>query len=436
MQSSLWIVPPRRTRGAPIVEPTVPILRHHPSGQLRDAPAPAAPAQAPAPPDREAASLRAIWRRTWEAPDPALIHAGAVGELLVDKIRAVLALFILYLPLSYSLVRPQDVTSRVAIALVGVALVQTLVVYRVLWAHRRRQWLSLASSLLDVTLVSAALVTPLLLDGGGTEPGARTAFLIYFLALFATSLRYDSRVCAVTGAAAVLQYAAIAAYAATLGGLQRSSGAAGWMAAAEETGRLTLLAGATVLAAAIVVRSRELRRLSTRDPLTGVLTRGFFHERLTAEAARLEHAGEPTACVMLDIDHFKRFNDTHGHLVGDEALRLLGAILRASFRASDIVARYGGEEFAAVVPGLGPAMAVDRMEAIRRAVAATPVPLAEGGSAALTVSIGVACFPFEEGSILDALRLADGRLYEAKAAGRGRVIGPPVTRPRGVPAAS
>jgi len=140
--------------------------------------------------------------------------------------------------------------------------------------------------------------------------------------------------------------------------------------------------------------------------------------------------------VMLDIDHFKRFNDTHGHLIGDEALRLLGAILRASFRASDIVARYGGEEFAAVVPGLAPAMAVDRMEAIRREVAAARVPLADRGSAALTVSIGVACFPSEEGSILDALRLADRRLYEAKAAGRGRVIGPPVPRPRGVPAAS
>jgi diguanylate cyclase (GGDEF)-like protein len=426
----------RHPPGRPLAEAIVPNLRRHPSTPHRDAPPRLPAASSSEPPDPEAASLRAIWRRTWEAPDPALSHAGAAGELLVAKVRALLAVFILYLPLSYSLARPHDVTSRVAIALVGAALLQTLIVYRVLRGQRRRQWLSFGSSLLDVTLVSAALVTPLLLDGGGTEPGARSAFLIYFLAVFATSLRYDSRVCAVTGAAAVLQYAAIAGYAATLGGLERSSGATGWMAAVEETGRLTLLAAATVLAAAIVVRSRELRRLSTRDPLTGVLTRGFFHERLAAEAVRLEHARESTACVMLDIDHFKRFNDTHGHLIGDEALRLLGAILRASFRASDIVARYGGEEFAAVVPGLAPAMAVDRMEAIRREVAATPVPLAEGGSAALTVSVGVACFPSEEGSILDTLRLADRRLYEAKAAGRGRVIGPPVPRPQGVPAAS
>ncbi len=411
----------------------MPKLRRHPSGPEPD-PARLA-ATAPEPPDVDSASLAEIGRRVWEAPDPALSHAGAAGELLVARIRALLAVFILYIPLSYSLVRPQDVTNRVAIALVGAALLQTLIVYRVLRRHGHRQWLSFASSLLDVTLVSAALVTPMLLDGRGAEPGTRSAFLIYFLAIFATSLRYDSRVCAVTGVAAVAQYAAIAAYAATLGGLERASGAVGWMTAVEETGRLTLLAAATVLAGAIVVRSRSLRRLSTRDPLTGVLTRGFFHERLAAEAVRLEHAREPTACVMLDLDHFKRFNDSHGHLAGDEALRLLGAILRASFRASDIVARYGGEEFAAVVPGLAPAMAVDRMEAIRRAVAGTRVPLAEGGSAALTVSVGVACFPSEAESILDALRLADRRLYQAKAAGRGRVAGPPIPRPRGVPVA-
>jgi diguanylate cyclase (GGDEF)-like protein len=399
-------------------------------------------AAGPAPADTfagDSGSLSAVWRSVWEAPDPALSHAGAAGELLVAKIRAVLAVFILYIPLSYLVVQPARLTVRVALALVGLALLQTLVVYRILRRNRHRQWLGFASSLLDVTLISAALISPLLLEPGVASvrlaPGSQSAFLIYLLAIFATSLRYDARICVVTGAAAVLQYGAIAAYAAGLVGVERVSGAAGWMAVVEETGRLILLAAAAMLAAAIVVRSRALRRLSTRDPLTGVLTRGFFHERLETEAARLERSREPTACAMLDLDHFKRFNDSHGHQVGDEALRVMGGILRASFRTSDIVARYGGEEFAVVVPGLGPRPAMARMEAVRRAVARSAVPVADGATVELTVSIGVACFPEEAESIDNALRLADRRLYEAKASGRGRVVGPQAPRPRGVPAA-
>lgn len=388
-----------------------------------------APASGPVPSRRlraaatgERGSLLAVWRQVWEAPDPALAHAGESGELLVAKIRAVLGLFILYIPFSRIVVEPQRLRAQIGLALVGVALVGTLVVYRVLRRHRHRQWLGFASSLLDVTLVSAALASPLVLGTGYEAPAGRAVFLIYFLAIFATSLRYDSRVCVLTGAMAVGQYAVIALLAAPrTGGAADAAPQVGWVL--EESGRLILLAAASVLAAAIVVRSRELRHLSTRDPLTGVLSRGFFEERLAEEAARIEHDRETTACVMLDLDHFKRFNDSHGHAAGDEALRIVGGILRHSFRASDIVARYGGEEFIVVVPGLDPALVHERVERIRRQVAAAPVALGDGVVARFTVSIGYGCYPADGESLAAVLEVADGRLYAAKTAGRDRVVG-------------
>jgi diguanylate cyclase (GGDEF)-like protein len=355
-----------------------------------------------------------------ETPDPQLVHAGAHGELLVAKVRALLVLFVLYIPLVHLALQPRALGPRLGLLLAGVALVQTLLVYRVLRRHRHRYlfWLSCASSVLDVTLVSAALATPLV---AGRSGGAAmtAAFGIYPLAIFATALRYDARICVVAGLAAVAEYTALAAAAAAGPGLAAAAIAAGWI---DASARVILLVAATVLAAALVVRGRELRHLSTRDPLTGVLNRGFFDERVAEESGRLERGGEPVLCAMLDIDHFKRFNDDHGHPAGDAALRAIGRILGTSFRATDIVARYGGEEFAVVVPGLDPALAAERMEEIRRLVGAIPADL-PGGLLSVTVSIGFATFPAHGATIAEVLAAADRRLYEAKRAGRNRVVG-------------
>jgi diguanylate cyclase (GGDEF)-like protein len=377
-------------------------------------------------------SLGALWGRVWEAPDPQLADAGAAGELLVAKIRAVLLLLILYYPLAHLVVWPHDRAAQIGLGLIGVALAQTLAVYGALRRrpHRYVFRLSCTSSLLDVSLVSVALASPLAFGLGGlaerTAGGERAVFAIYLLAIFATSLRYDARICVVTGAAAFVEYGAIALVAGVLA-RRGSAAAAGWVDWIDDCGRMLLLAAATLLSTALVVRGRELRRMTTRDPLTGVLNRGFFEERLSDEAARLEHARHPVACAMIDIDHFKRFNDAFGHEAGDEALRRIGGILGAAFRATDIVARYGGEEFAVVIPGLAPELARARMERIRKEVSA---PAAAGGDGAhparrsLTLSIGLAFFPAEAPTLRDALRAADRRLYEAKDAGRDRIAGP------------
>ncbi|MEM7052289.1 MAG: GGDEF domain-containing protein [Acidobacteriota bacterium] len=361
----------------------------------------------------------------WVKPDPAFRHAGASGELLVAQVRAVLGLFVLIIPAMGLVLDPQRPSVQAGFLLVGVLFVQTLIVYRVLRRYGQLPWLGFASSLLDVTLVSAALLASALFGQGPAGPGREVVFLIYFLAIFATTLRFDVRVCVVTGFAAALQYVVVEHW---VQGLVPEAPTAlnAWV---DEAARVVLLLAATLLAATLVVRGRELRSLSSRDLLTGVMSRRYFDERLEEDAARIEHRRESALCAMIDIDHFKSFNDTYGHSAGDEALRVIGSVLRASFRSSDVVARYGGEEFSVIVVGLAPARAIERMEAIRRTVAESPVPLWGGRSAPMTVSVGAACFPREGSSLRQVLALADERLYEAKGSGRNQVVGPPPEAP-------
>jgi diguanylate cyclase (GGDEF)-like protein len=132
---------------------------------------------------------------------------------------------------------------------------------------------------------------------------------------------------------------------------------------------------------------------------------------------------------MIDVDHFKQFNDTHGHGAGDRALRQVAQTLELAVRRTDLVARYGGEEFVVVLPDSTAEQAVAKMNAIREAIEAEPLMLAwkDGRSAParLTVSIGVANWSDERGqTAAEFVAEADARLYEAKKGGRNRVVGP------------
>jgi diguanylate cyclase (GGDEF)-like protein len=254
-------------------------------------------------------------------------------------------------------------------------------------------------------------------------------FPVYFLAIYATSLRYDARICLVTGALALLQYAAIVVWAVLRWDLPSAAldasayGAFRW---SDQGWRLGQIAGAAILSATLVVRSRELRLLSTRDRFTGLLNRAVFNEQLEREASFSRREGGRFAVAMIDIDHFKRFNDTYGHAGGDEALRLVAATLRNTCRESDVVARYGGEEFALILPAVRSGRAEDLLERFRRVVAATPIHLSgRARPVSVTISIGVASFPEDGLTAAQVLACADRRLYEAKEGGRDRVVGPP-----------
>lgn len=158
----------------------------------------------------------------------------------------------------------------------------------------------------------------------------------------------------------------------------------------------------------------EVERVATSDALTGLANRRLFDETLDREVARARRTGQPLALAVVDIDHFKRVNDEHGHQVGDEVLREVAAALREATRTEDLVARYGGEEFVVIATNATVDDAVvlaERLRGATRAVSTVPV----------TISVGVAGLP-AEGDGAAMVADADAALYRAKAAGRDRVV--------------
>lgn len=172
---------------------------------------------------------------------------------------------------------------------------------------------------------------------------------------------------------------------------------------------------------ALRASNEQLRELSSVDPLTKLFNRRYFMQALEAEYARSVRYATPLSFLMLDIDHFKRLNDTYGHQAGDEVLRGLADLLRVRVRGSDVAGRYGGEEFCVLLPHTGLQGAAELAERIRAAVEGTPIE-ARGERLGITVSVGAAACPGPRVATADDLiRLADEALYEAKAAGRNRV---------------
>ncbi|MGW6128408.1 diguanylate cyclase [Cellulomonas sp. NPDC055163] len=176
-------------------------------------------------------------------------------------------------------------------------------------------------------------------------------------------------------------------------------------------------AGLALSRAAVV---HELRRAARTDGLTGVLNRRAFDDTLRRELSRSERSGAPLAVVLVDLDHFKRVNDEHGHAEGDRTLRAAARALQSAARTSDLVARYGGEEFAVILPDTTAAQAMEAAERYRAAVARADTAVR------VTCSLGVAGIDGAT-SVEQVLARADGALYEAKAQGRDRCVLAPAT---------
>ncbi len=170
--------------------------------------------------------------------------------------------------------------------------------------------------------------------------------------------------------------------------------------------------------------NRELAALARRDALTGVANRLQFDETLESEWRRARRSRQPLALVIVDVDHFKAYNDACGHPAGDACLAAVAETLRKSaHRAGDLVARYGGEEFAVILPGLEASRALERAEAMRRAVELCGLPHPTSPTAAVvTVSCGVAArLPQRQETARALVQEVDEALYRAKGAGRNRV---------------
>ncbi|MFZ5449787.1 MAG: diguanylate cyclase [Thermodesulfobacteriota bacterium] len=170
------------------------------------------------------------------------------------------------------------------------------------------------------------------------------------------------------------------------------------------------------------IRLREtLRYQVIHDPLTELFNRRYLEETLGREIHRVKRKGAPLSLCMLDLDHFKRFNDTFGHEAGDNLLRALGHFLQVHIRQEDVACRYGGEEFVLILPETPRNVVLNRAEEIRRSIERLQIFQRGQVLDCTTVSLGIAIFPDHGATGEDLLRAADNALYRAKAAGRNRV---------------
>ena len=204
--------------------------------------------------------------------------------------------------------------------------------------------------------------------------------------------------------------------------LQLPSNVLDGSAALESKLQLAAALGEAISLALSNLKLRDtLRQQSIRDPLTGLYNRRFLEEYLVHERVRATRKNRPLSVIMLDIDHFKRFNDTFGHDAGDAILRRMGLLLQGHVRGSDIACRIGGEEFALLLPEVSLPIAYQRAESILDNVRRLQVKHRGQVLGAITVSLGVASFP-KHGETPEALiRAADRALYQAKEGGRNKL---------------
>ncbi len=188
--------------------------------------------------------------------------------------------------------------------------------------------------------------------------------------------------------------------------------------------KVRLFSGKRILdfQAQLIAAREELRLLAIRDPLTGLFNRRYMEESLERELHRAARNNLPLGAVMIDLDYFKRFNDTWGHEAGDAVLREVGGLLKNSSRGEDIACRYGGEEFTLILTSVASEATRLRAERLRQEASGLDVRHDGRSLGGITISAGVAAFPEHGFTAAEILRAADEALYQAKARGRDRVV--------------
>jgi two-component system, cell cycle response regulator len=375
---------------------------------------------------RDATPQRSLWEQVFRTPDPALLDAGAGGELAIARVRLLLTAALLLIPLQSFVAGSRD-DSLVGLLSAALAVGSAALMWSVVRRGHYRSWMGAVSSLLDVSLVTLGLVVFLLVGNPAGAVSSRVQFEVYFLAIAATGLRYDRRICFAAGFVAVVQYLGVLLWAEwrhDLAGPAIANSAEGAFSWTTQFSRVVLLAVSTVLAAEAVRRAQRLRLTATRDRLTGLYNRAYVEGRAAEELARSSRYGRSFTVAMIDVDFFKKFNDTFGHAAGDHVLRTVAQRLGLAVRGTDLVGRWGGEEFVVLFPETTAGEAATRLDRFREALAEQEAEFAGRHLGRITVSAGIASWPSDGTEVAELIARADERLYAAKDAGRNRVVAP------------
>jgi len=235
--------------------------------------------------------------------------------------------------------------------------------------------------------------------------------------------------CAHVGSATVEQYCCIPvlAHGETIGLLHlefhdhHPAGDADRVTVAEQRRLGMVCAEQISLAIANVKLRDQLRDQSIRDPLTGLFNRRYMLETCRREFSRAAREKQPVTMLSIDVDHFKKLNDNHGHDAGDTVLKEVGNCLESFFRNEDVACRFGGEEFVVVLPGAALGDGAKRAEELRAKIEAITVRYLDQNLPRITISVGAAAFPEAGDNPQSVLKAADDALYRAKEGGRNRV---------------
>lgn len=367
---------------------------------------------------------RRLWRWLTQPPDEMLADAARDGEALVARLRIFITLLLTLSPIAALLIDvpspPVWIGLGMALGAVAVALLLASVLQRTPYSAQ----ISVVSAVIDVSLVSIGLAIFLVVRRPIIAANSRVIFECYFLAIGASALRYDPRATVLAGFAAIAEFLGISYLASRVqdtGISAQDIGSYGSYSWASQVSRVIVLLGMTFVSLEVVRRAQRLRQLSINDRLTGLFNRAYGEEYLANEVLRTARTRSSLVVGMIDVDHFKEFNDTYGHAAGDATLRRVAQSLRSNLRRSDVIARFGGDEFLVVLPATDLGRGIEKFEEIRVDVGLHEVRLPRGVTSKLTLSIGVAAWGADGMSVDALLDVADARLYAAKRGGRNRV---------------
>jgi diguanylate cyclase (GGDEF)-like protein len=311
--------------------------------------------------------------------------------------------------------------SAVVAGAVLLGLSYSSLVFLALQVSQNFRWIQYTTIILDAALVSATLASFMGIGRGILATNSQTTFLLYFFVLGMAGRRYDIPLAVLGGAAVLVNYSAVVllgyfAYDLPHAAADPEYGVFIWQS---QFGRAAVLAVSAVMMVNTVIRSRRLRELSIRDPLLGIYNRRYFEEVLALEFEYSCKLGRSLTLVMMDVDRFKAYNDTLGHMKGDRLLMAVADALLRSLRRNDVLARYGGDEFVFLLMETPPEGAGAALARLQQSMGLWLRDIRCEGGPEVSFSFGMAVLNSKDHEPGDLMSRADRHLYRAKAAGGG-----------------